>query len=101
MQLIEIFLPLRDNEGHAFGSTMFAQVRERLIDLYGGVTVFSRAPAVGLFESGNDVQRDEIIVFEVMVPELKRAWWQAYREKLEKDFRQDKILIRATLVVTL
>ena len=33
-------------------------------------------------------------MFEVMMDELDRAWWQGYRERLEQRFRQDEVVIR-------
>jgi hypothetical protein len=47
------------------------------------------------------LKRDDIIVFEVMVQELKKTWWSRYRKELEARFRQDAILIRAQKCETL
>jgi hypothetical protein len=38
------------------------------------------------------------VVLEVMAEELDRVWWRAYRARLERDFRQDVIVIRASAV---
>jgi hypothetical protein len=98
MRLVEIFLPLADNEGRPFGREAFRDVREELVERFGGLTAFTRAPAEGLWadEDGGQPVKDDIVVFEVMDGRFDRTWWRAYRERLEARFRQDEILIRAT-----
>ncbi|QDW66030.1 hypothetical protein [Luteimonas granuli] len=99
MHLVEIFLPLRDHAGTAFPKTLYDTVRTELADLHGGVTAFTRAPATGLWEDDEgDVQRDDVVLFEVMVDNVDHAWWRGYREALESRFRQDEVLVRATAV---
>jgi hypothetical protein len=36
---------------------------------------------------------DQGVIFEVIIDEADRAWWGAYRERLERDFRQKRILL--------
>lgn len=99
MHLVELFLPLRDNEGGAFPKALFDNVRAELAELFGGVTAFTRGPATGLWEDDEgDVQRDEVVLFEVMADQLDHAWWRNYRQTLEARFRQDEVLVRATAV---
>jgi hypothetical protein len=50
MHLIQLLLPLHDNDGPAFPSNHFKQVRSDLTDRFGGVTAFIRSPAVGLWQ---------------------------------------------------
>ncbi len=95
MHAVEIFLPLKDNEGNRFGAGLFGEVRRELVDRFGGLTAFTRSPAEGLWEDDGEVSRDEIVIFEVMADELERGWWRDYRSKLEKIFAQDAIVIRA------
>ena len=97
MQLIEILLPLYDNDGQPFASASYAQVRRELTEAFGGVTALRRAPAEGLWkDSSGDVSRDEIVIFEVMAKAADRAWWTSYRQELERRFRQERIVVRAT-----
>jgi hypothetical protein len=96
MHLIELLLPLYDNNGNPFGSDLFDQIRNELTDLFGGITAFRRSPAEGLWqETDGKVYRDEIVVYEVMVEEFDRLWWLSYREKLESIFKQEQLVIRA------
>ena len=39
--------------------------------------------------------RDDIVIYEVMAESVDAAWWGALRERLERDFRQEVIVIRA------
>jgi hypothetical protein len=94
--LVQLFLPLYDNAGAAFPKALFDAVRRELTDAFGGATMFLRAPAVGAWEDDDgDVQRDEVVLVEVMADALDRAWWARYRSGLEQRFRQDEILLRA------
>jgi hypothetical protein len=95
MHVVEILLPLSDNEGKRFDRAFYAAVREELVERFGGLTAFTRSPAEGLWEEGGGTNRDEIVVFEVMADELDRDWWGSYRESLERRFRQDEIVVRA------
>jgi len=101
MHLIEIFLPLCDNGGKRFPAGTFAKVREELIDKFGGLTAFSRAPAEGTDTERGEERHDELVVFEIMTEQLDRAWWTAWRRQLETTFRQDRILIRRSDVTVL
>jgi hypothetical protein len=97
MYLIELLLPLYDNDGRPFGPGAFAAVRRDLLDRFGGVTAHTQAPAHGLWEDADGrVQRDEVVVFEVMADTLDRDWWTEWRHRLEHDFRQQEVIVRAT-----
>jgi hypothetical protein len=96
--LVQILLPLYDNDGGRFGEEPFARTRGELLDAFGGVTAYQRAPARGLWKTEEgDVARDDVAVFEVMAPDLDRTWWARYRRELEGRFKQDTILIRALM----
>ena len=96
MHLVQLFLPLRDNAGKPFPAARFAAVRAELTDAFGGVTAYQRAPATGLWEDGDEaVQRDDLVLFEVMVDVLDRDWWKRYAAELARRFRQEEILVRA------
>jgi hypothetical protein len=97
MHVIEILLPLRDNEGTPFPRAALDRVRQELTERFGGVTAHLRAPAAGAWKDDEgDVARDDVVIVEVMADSLDRGWWSGYRRDLEARFRQDEILIRAT-----
>ncbi|HET9640551.1 MAG TPA: hypothetical protein VFP12_15235 [Allosphingosinicella sp.] len=96
MHLIEILLPLSDNEGKPFAAELHGLVRDELAEHFGGVTAFTRSPAEGLWKQGDGAaERDDIIIFEVMADWLDRSWWRGYRSELERRFSQDEIVVRA------
>jgi hypothetical protein len=101
MHLIEILLPVNDNDGRAFEASKFAAVRKQLTEKYGRVTAFTRAPAQGTNDSGGKVQHDDIVIMEVMTDTLDQDWWAAYRQNLECEFAQDEIVIRAIAMTKL
>jgi len=95
-QLVQFFLPVRDNDGQPFARQAFAQVRAELTERFGGVTAYVRSPAVGAWEDGDgDVQRDDVLLFEVVADTLERDWWRAYQANLCRRFRQEAVLVRA------
>jgi hypothetical protein len=101
MYLVQFLLPLRDNEGRAFTRADFERVRTELTERFGGVTAFLQAPAQGAWKEEGETTRDEVVLYEVMVETLERAWWKDYRARLEQRFRQETILVRALGVETL
>ncbi|HVG30046.1 MAG TPA: hypothetical protein VM864_10135 [Pyrinomonadaceae bacterium] len=97
MYLVQLLLPLYDNDGRPFGRDHFDAVRNELAREFGGVTAFRRAPAEGVWvQPEGEVSRDEVVIFEVMAQGLERGWWTRYRRELEARFRQDRVVIRAT-----
>jgi hypothetical protein len=103
MHLVQLLLPLYGHDGGRLPAALFALVREELVDRFGGLTAYSRAPARGLWAEGDGepVEHDDIVVYEVMVPRLDRAWWKAYREELTARFRQQELVVRAQRIETL
>jgi hypothetical protein len=101
MHLVEILLPLNDNSGRPFDAGKYAAVRDHLTERFGGLTAFTRSPAQGTTMGGGKTVHDEIVVFEVMTETLDASWWGNYRRQLEREFRQDEIVIRASVVTLL
>jgi hypothetical protein len=101
MYLVELFLPVYDNDGRRFATSRYTEVRQTLIDKFGGLTAFTRAPAEGSERSDGTERRDDIIVFEVMTEILDAPWWNAYRKSLEALFSQERLVVRATRTTVL
>jgi hypothetical protein len=98
MHLVQILLPLFDNDGRRLESALFHRIREELTARFGGLTAYTRSPAEGLWADQDIVRRDEVVMVEVMVAELDRAWWGAYRAELEKRLRQQLLIVRAQAI---
>jgi hypothetical protein len=94
--LVQLLLPIRDESGRPFPREQYDGLAHELTDRFGGVTAYTRAPAAGLWEedSGRKV-RDDVIIYEVMAAELDESWWKAMRNRLEKLFQQDELVVRA------
>jgi hypothetical protein len=96
MHLVQLFLPLADDTGVRFPKAAFDAVRDELAERHGGVTAFVHSPAVGLWEDEEGrVERDDVVLFEVMVDTLDRAAWSALAKDLAHRFRQDEVMLRA------
>ncbi len=96
MHLVQLLLPLYDNEGRPFPEREFAEVRRKLTDRFGGVTAYHRSPAEGLWkDDAGPPARDQIVIYEVMTDRLDRAWWATFRERLRKRFMQEELVVRA------
>lgn len=98
MYLVQILLPLADNAGVPFPASLLANVREELAARYGGITVYRRAPAEGVWCDDGEASHDDVAIYEVMVDTLDRNWWADYRAGLEARFRQDEVLVRVVAV---
>jgi hypothetical protein len=102
MHLVQLLLPLHDNNGQRFPQKNYEQIREELTERFGGVTAFVRSPAVGLWkESAEETNRDEVVMFEVLAEQLDRDWWSLYRKQLQNKFRQDEVLVWASSITKL
>jgi hypothetical protein len=97
MHLVQLLLPLYAQDGERLSPALFGAVREELVQRFGGLTAYARAPATGLWAEGEGerVEHDDIVVYEVMVARLDRRWWKAYREELTARFRQKELVVRA------
>lgn len=93
--LIQLLLPTNDNQGRPFDQGMFAGTHAELVERFGGVTAYLRAPARGLWQTDTGVDRDDIVILEVMAETLDRGWWADYRERLRHRFGQDELVARA------
>ncbi len=95
MHLVEILLPLLRNDGSRQPQALLASVREEMVARFGGLTAFARSPAEGVWEQDGERSKDEIVIFEVMTEKIDRDWWAGYRQRLERDFEQEAIVVRA------
>ena len=78
---------------------LFAEVRVELTQRFGGVTAYSRSPATGLWKRTEaEVERDQVIMIEVVVDMFDRDWWSQYRDTLARRFDQDEIHARAIAI---
>ena len=98
MYLIQLLLPLHDNEKRPIPAEHFNRLRTDLTQRFGGVTAFVRAPAKGLWEEDEEINSDDDVVFEIIAENFAKDWWPEYRIQLQHVFKQKEILIWATRV---
>ena len=97
--LIQILLPLCDNEHQPLPEELHAQVKWELTEKFGGLTAYVHSPAEGHWQgSGGTKQPDDMIMYEVMTPTADAAWWADYRQELEMRFRQEEVMIRTMTI---
>ena len=94
--LVQVLLPTHRRNGAPVASEEFARVRVELTERFGGVTAYARSPATGLWKRDDaEIERDQVIMIEVVVEVFDREWWARYREQLETRFEQEEVLARA------
>lgn len=96
MNVIEVFLPLDTGPDLPISLEAIEGLVAGLADRFGGATAFTREPADGLWKTRTSMQRDRIIIVEVVVDEVDQDFWQAYKRRLEQEFAQDEVMIRVT-----
>lgn len=94
-RLIQLLLPRYDNKNREFPQRLYNAVNKKLIKEFGGVTAYTQSPAIGLWRSKNDdLEKDTVIVYEVMTSKIDRSFWKKYKFKLAQKFGQEAITIR-------
>lgn len=97
--LLQLILPVRDNDGNAFPDTLWDGLKARLADMFGGVTAFRRAPAEGVWAPSPEKRAaEDVFIVEVMARTLDHTWWAALQAELEQALGQEHVIIRAIAV---
>jgi len=98
MVLVQLLLPVTSESEQSHRSHV-AKTRAELTAKFGGVTAYQRAPALGVWiDDDGGVERDDVIMVEVVADSFERDWWRAYRAELEARFAQTEIHIRAVSI---
>jgi hypothetical protein len=96
--LIQLLLPSAPtSEAAAFSVT-----HGELVDRFQGLTAYVRSPAKGVWTAPDGaVERDDVIMVEVVSETFDREWWRVYAEVLARRFGQDEIHVRAMQIEVL
>lgn len=95
-------MPVADNEDRAFSDAVWDSLKNRLVATFGGVTAYQRAPALGVWAPARDRRTaEDIFVVEVMAATFDAQWWQSLQAQLERDLRQQEIVVRAIRITEL
>jgi hypothetical protein len=95
MHLIEIFLPATQKP--EIGREVEA-LGQLFTDRFGGMTAFVRSPGQGMWANGGAIERDSVVVLEIMAEELDRAWWRELRLGLQHRLNQEEIVVRTHVI---
>lgn len=93
-KLIQLFLPLADNQGKLFPPAYFNAVKQQLTQKFSGLSVYENSPVNGSWKDKAEVKKDSLLVYEVMSDEIDAAFWEKYKTRLQKQFKQESIVIR-------
>jgi inorganic pyrophosphatase len=94
-KLIQIFLPVVDENGSPFPNRFFVQVKNKLSEKFDGLSVYTHALAEGYWKNErSSLEKDKLLVYEVMANEVDLNYWKNFRTSLEKQFKQELIVVR-------
>jgi hypothetical protein len=100
-KLVQILVPRSTGDGKPVNRLWFEALLKELTDQFGGATSYLRAPGEGLWVTGENRERDDIAVVEVMIDRLDESYWRHFRKRLEMELSQDVIVIRAQEIIRL
>ena len=97
--LVQLFVPLYDQAGKAFPENYYTKLTARLKEKFGGVTIYSRSPATGLWkQEGAKTVQDKLLIYEILSSTIDNSYWQELKVQLEKQFNQDELLVLLTKI---
>ncbi|QDW26287.1 inorganic diphosphatase [Pedobacter sp. KBS0701] len=91
-KLIQLFLPLTNSRS---ADQKLKALEQKLIKNFGGLSIYAQNPVLGSWREKGQLEKDKMMVFEVMVPLVDQKFWKKLKTSLEKQFRQKEILIRS------
>jgi inorganic pyrophosphatase len=92
--LVQLFIPLNGRDGQRFPERWYQVLKDELTQRFGGVTVYPRSPATGLWRTeGEQAERDDLLVYEVLTGLVQQAYWHGLKNRLEKQFDQQELLV--------
>ncbi len=104
MKKYELYLPLKYNDGTEVEPEKLKQIRERLVAVFGAVTVSPlAAPFQGTWQYGGVEFVDDIIRFEIITEQdfQSNLFFKSFKKELKRTLRQFEILITVQEIETL
>ena len=68
---------------------------DELVERFGGITAYTRAPVPGLSAKSQQVVRDDLAIYRIVVDALDEHWWCAFGRSLKRFFQQQSVVVRA------
>lgn len=102
MNEYELYLPTTDRDGKPYPEDLFAGYRKDLVGFFGGLTD-TRHRNEGVWRVGRVEVRDEIRVWRVLSDRGDEGlrFMRDFRARLERELRQDEVLIVVRSIDTL
>lgn len=99
--VVQILVPKKTGKAEPVSKEWFDEFLQKMTDEFGGATSYIRTAAQGLWRNGDDTERDDIAVVELMTAKIAPEFWRSLRERLERELSQDEIIIRAQEIIPL
>lgn len=98
--LVQLFIPLYDQQGKPFPEKFYTAIHTELSEKFGGLTVYTRSSATGIWkENKQKTVHDKLMVYEVLIEDLAdRSYWIKLKSKLENQFSQEELLLLISTV---
>lgn len=94
-KLIQLFLPTTAENGKAFPGTYFHAVKQKLSKKFDSLSVYLKSPVIEhIKDDGPTLAKDTVLVYEVVSDSVETDYWSQYQQFLQKQFKQDDIVIR-------
>lgn len=90
----ELYVPLTHNDGTPIDPNVLVELRDRLLEQFGGLTFFPQRND-GFWTFGGVTYRDEIVIYRVLSEDHRRArrFFRELKEELKRTLNQEDILI--------
>jgi inorganic pyrophosphatase len=100
--MIQLFLPVKDQNGKPFAKSLYRNLNVQLLKKFGGLTVYARSVATGFWENdnGNKV-KEEVLIYEVMTAHVEEKYWKKLKSSLQEKFSQQEIMIISSQIALL
>ena len=96
MKQVELYFPLRYNDGSPVEPEWIEHVGDRLLETFGGYTFFPQ-PNKGVWTLGHVTFHDEVVIFRVLTGKVRqpKRFFQGLKKELKRGLQQEEILIVA------
>ncbi len=94
MKEYELYVPLTHNDGSPIDPEIIVEIRDRLLDQFGGLTFFPQHND-GFWTFGGVTYRDEIVIYRIVTGQVHsaRRFFRELKEELKRNLQQEEILI--------
>jgi len=90
----DLFVPLYYSDGSRIEPEKFEQIQRILLSQFEGLTFFPQ-PNQGFWKIRDVVYRDEIVIYRIVAQNTRaaRKFLRRLKKELERDLKQEKVLI--------